>query len=189
MAALAGENERLSNLVAQANQSQSLPEAQLRELLRLRGEVNLLRQQGKAVGTPPNQTLQPSAAAAPTAATADYWPRNSWASVGYASPEAALQSSLYAASKGDVKGFLRGITGEVQKTMESAADGNSGGGLPAVMAADTDHLKAVRVLGREAQADDTVVLTAALEEENGTVTKKLLMKKVGTEWKFSGDME
>jgi hypothetical protein len=106
--------------------------------------------------------------------------------MGYASPEAALQSSLYAASQGDVNGFLGGITGEVQKTMELGADGKPSGGLMAVMAAQAAHLKAIHVLGREAQADDTVMVTAAFEEENETVTRKLLVKKAGTVWKFSG---
>ncbi|HWH69962.1 MAG TPA: hypothetical protein VNT26_11280 [Candidatus Sulfotelmatobacter sp.] len=38
------ENERLSNLVAQAQNTAALPSEQARELLRLRGEVGLLRQ-------------------------------------------------------------------------------------------------------------------------------------------------
>jgi len=39
MAELVAENERLSNLVAQASQSRPLSEDQMRELLRLRGEI------------------------------------------------------------------------------------------------------------------------------------------------------
>jgi RNA polymerase sigma factor (sigma-70 family) len=41
------ENERLSNLVAQASSGQSFTEEQMRELLRLRGEVGRLRQENK----------------------------------------------------------------------------------------------------------------------------------------------
>ena len=41
MGELAAENERLSNLVAQASSSHSLAEDQMRELLRLRAEVRL----------------------------------------------------------------------------------------------------------------------------------------------------
>jgi RNA polymerase sigma factor (sigma-70 family) len=47
MAQLAIENDRLSNLLAQANSAQALSPDQLRELLRLRGEVGSLRQQSK----------------------------------------------------------------------------------------------------------------------------------------------
>jgi TolA-binding protein len=41
------ENERLSNLVAQASSGQSFTEEQMRDLLRLRGEVGRLRQENK----------------------------------------------------------------------------------------------------------------------------------------------
>ena len=44
------ENQRLSNSVAQANSSSSRPDDQLTELLRLRGEVRLLRQQTNELG-------------------------------------------------------------------------------------------------------------------------------------------
>ncbi|MGO8928120.1 MAG: hypothetical protein ACLQU3_14705 [Limisphaerales bacterium] len=47
MAQLAVENERLSSMLTQANSAQALPQDQLRELLRLRGEVGSLRQQSK----------------------------------------------------------------------------------------------------------------------------------------------
>lgn len=44
---LTAENERLSNQLVAANSAKVLPEGQARELLRLRGEVGLLRQQSK----------------------------------------------------------------------------------------------------------------------------------------------
>src|ERR1039458_9172750 len=47
MDGLIADNERLSNLVAQASGSQSLTDDQLRELLRLRGEAGGLRAQRK----------------------------------------------------------------------------------------------------------------------------------------------
>jgi len=97
MAGLVAENERLSNIVAQTSRSQSLPDDQLKELLRLRGEVGVLRQQGKELETLREENCRArialassfgtrSAGAAGAAATAEYWPRDSWAFVGYASP-------------------------------------------------------------------------------------------------------
>lgn len=197
MAAFAAENERLSNLVAQANRSQSLPGEQLKELLRLRGEVSVLRQQGKELETLRNENRQAraalesslktqSAGATAAAATADYWPRDSWAFVGYASPEAALQSSIWAGNKGDLKTFLGGTTGELQKMVEKDLEGKSESEVSAKVLAESARLKSVRVLNREVQADDTVVLTAAFEDGTDTHTTKLLMKKIGNEWKLSG---
>ena len=74
MAGLVAENERLSNLVAQAKSSQSLPDGRLKaqslsdeqmlQLLRLRGEVGVLRQQSKELETLREETRQARAALA-----------------------------------------------------------------------------------------------------------------------------
>jgi hypothetical protein len=88
MDGLIADNERLSNLVAQASGSQSLTDDQLRELLRLRGEAGVLREQRKELETLREENRRvraalesrlkaQSAGAAGTAATADYWPRDS----------------------------------------------------------------------------------------------------------------
>ena len=44
LAGLVAENERLSNILAQAKSPQSLPDERLKELLRLRGEAGVLRE-------------------------------------------------------------------------------------------------------------------------------------------------
>ena len=72
MAGLAAENERLTNLVAQKNcppslsgerlKAQSLPDERLNELLRLRGEVGVRRQQSKELETLRNENRQARAA-------------------------------------------------------------------------------------------------------------------------------
>src|SRR6516162_8440784 len=66
-AQLASENERLSNLVAQANRAPALEQDQVRELLRLRGEVASLRQQSKELAQmqKDNRELQTRQAAIP----------------------------------------------------------------------------------------------------------------------------
>jgi hypothetical protein len=79
MAGLVAENERRSNLVAQANQpssqpngpapAQPLPDERLQELLRLRGEVGVLRQQAKELETLREDTRQARAALAGSPST------------------------------------------------------------------------------------------------------------------------
>ena len=136
MAGLIAEHERLSNLLAQANGSQSLPDERLKELLRLRGEVGVLRQQGKEIEALRQENRQARAAlesslktrnagAPRAAANADYWPRDSWAFAGYASPEASLQTSVWAANTGDVKALLGGMTGEFQEKVQKDLEGKS----------------------------------------------------------------
>ena len=200
MAGLIGEHERLSNLLAQANGSQSLPDERLKELLRLRGEVGVLRQQGKEIETLRQENRQARAALESTlrtrnagtqraAATTDYWPRDSWAFAGYANPDAALQTSVWAASKGDLRALLGSTTCELQKQVEKDLDGKSESEATVRAMDEVARLKSVRVVNREVQADDTVVLTAAFEEGTDTHTTKLLMKKIGNEWKISGPSE
>jgi hypothetical protein len=184
MTGLMAENERMSNLVAQANRPQSLPDDQSLELLRLRGEVGLLRRQTRELEAVRNENLQARGGGA--APTAGYWPRGSWAFAGYASPDAALQSYLWAANNGDTKVVRAGATGEELKQIDRELGGKSETEVSTSAKDDFANLKSVRVLNREVQADDTVVLTAVFEERTNTSTVKLLMKKIGNGWKFSG---
>jgi hypothetical protein len=196
MADLSAEHERLSNLVAQASHPQALSDEQSLELLRLRGEAGVLRRQSKELEAARNENRQARAAleggvnaqgngAARAAATADYWPRDSWAFKGYTSPDAALQSSLWAANNGDLKAVLASATGNLRQTMEKEFAGKSETEASIRAMDEVASLKSVRVLSREAQGDDTLVLTAAFEDRTDTHTSKLVLKKVGNEWKLS----
>jgi hypothetical protein len=73
MTGIIAENERLSNLVARARSPQSLPDDQSLELLRLRGEVGILRKQTRELEAVRNENLQAHAAGA--APTTNYLPR------------------------------------------------------------------------------------------------------------------
>jgi hypothetical protein len=194
MAGLIAANAQLSNLVARANGAQSLPDDQSRELLRLRGEVGILRQQSQELETVRNENRQARAALesslkTQSTATADYWPRDSWAFTGYASPDAALQTSLWAANNGDLKALLASATGEVRKQMEEELGGKPESEASIRAMDQVIGLKSVRVLNREVQSDDTAVVTATFEDRTDTHTVKLLMKKIGDDWKLSGPAE
>ena len=197
LAGLIAENEQLSNLVARANRPQSLPDDQSRELLRLRGEAGVLRRQSKELEAVRNENLQAraalesnpktqSVATAKAAATADYWPRDSWAFTGYASPDAVLQTSLWAANNGDLKVLLASATSDLRKTMEKDFEGMSESEALVRAMDAVASLKSVRILNREVQANDTVVLTAVFENRTDFHKQKLLMKKIGNDWKLSG---
>jgi hypothetical protein len=195
MAQLITSNEQLSNLLAQAKSPQSLTDEQSRELLRLRGQVGVLRQQSRELETVREENRQARAALesslrsqnpAKAAATADYWPQDSWAFKGYASADAALQSSLWAANNGDVKALLAGATGEMQKLMEEDFKGKSETEASIKAMDEVMSMKSVRVINREVQGDDTVVLTAEFEGRTDSHTGKLVLKKIGNEWKVSG---
>jgi hypothetical protein len=186
MAELAAENERLSNLVAQASQPQPLSADQMQELLRLRGEVTALRQQGPAPAALPIETRQAPTNTEPAVPTADYWPKASWAFAGYASPSDALQSALWAANKGDLRTVLGSLTGDAQKLAEALLASKSQTEIAAAAAAPLASLRSLRILNREVKDEETVVLTTQSEEEGGPQIRKAMMKKVGSEWKLFG---
>lgn len=122
--ALAAENERLSNLVAQASASQAISKEQFQELLRLRGEVGLLRKQkgeleklqaeNRQLRTAPGQPLQSQAQT-----MSDFVPKESLTNVGYATPQAAFQTFAWAWQQGDTKSILASVSAEGRARMEA----------------------------------------------------------------------
>src|ERR1043166_6380694 len=178
---LANSNEQLSNLVAQANSAPSLTDDQSRELLRLRGTGGVVpRQRGALESSLKNQnTARP-------AATADYWPQDSWTFKGYATADAALQSSLWAANNGDLKVLLASVSGELREHMEEDFKGKSETEASIKAMDEVSGMKSVRVVSREAQGDDTAVLTVEFADRTESRTEKLVMKKIGNEWKVAG---
>jgi RNA polymerase sigma factor (sigma-70 family) len=115
LAQIQAENDRLSNLLAEAASSQKLASNQLNELLKLRGEVGALRRQTNDINKleAENQRLRSSLAAGSaakrgtqTASPEEAVAKESWAFVGYAEPESTFQSMVWALSHGEVKTFL-----------------------------------------------------------------------------------
>jgi hypothetical protein len=195
MARLARSNEQLSNLLARANSQRSLTGDESHELLRLRGQVSVLREQRRELETVREENRQAHAimedplkntAAAKAAATADYWPQDAWTFKGFASADAALQSSLWAANNGDLKTLLASTTGELQKMIQEDFKGKPETEASIKAMDEVIGIKSVRVVNREAQDNDTVVITAELEGLTESQTQKLLLKKIGSEWKVAG---
>lgn len=194
---IAAENAQLSNLVARAGVAKSLPADETSELLRLRGEVTALRQKTSNLESVVKENREvhaaPDSSARGTnvveaAATADYWPRKSWAFAGYASPDAALQSSLWAADNGDVKAVLASATGQLRDSMEKDLSGKSENEMSARIMDEVNGLQSVQILDRAVQPDGTVVLTVQLQGQNDTQTGKLVLQQVGNEWKIAGKL-
>jgi len=106
------DNESLSNRLATAGDSNSLPDKQFNELLRLRGEVGAFRRQnenhGKAQSDAHQARLSQTEANLPAvldAPTVPLSPAADWANVGNASPAAAMQTLNWAMSKHDANAF------------------------------------------------------------------------------------
>jgi predicted RNase H-like nuclease (RuvC/YqgF family) len=196
LAQLAAENERLSNQVAQTTGSPSASQDQMNELLRLRSEVGRLRRQTNEIQRLREENTRLEAQAASNQASsqprqnsganpAGYWPKESWAFQGFATPEAALLSSLWAANSGDMKTFLNSVTGEMQTQIQKDLEGKSESEIAARAMDEVGKIKTCQILNQETQPDGTVLLTVSLAEAENSHVTKLIMQQVGADWKFS----
>ncbi|HEX9048845.1 MAG TPA: hypothetical protein VF988_17600 [Verrucomicrobiae bacterium] len=197
MTALAGRNEQLSNLLAQASVSKPLPSDQLIELLRLRGEVSVLsrRQAALDINKAREENRQMHAvldryrqtlAETNAKATANYWPRDTWANSGYGSPEAALQTIFWAGNNGDFTNFFASIADEARDEVRKGIKGKSPEEISAGLADETRDLQSIQILDREWIDENTVSLTVELEKAERFSNLKIIMKRNGDGWRFAG---
>jgi len=193
MADIAARNEHLSNLLAEASAPEPLPRDQFMELLRLRGQVGARSRQQTDLDKAREENRQAHAVLeryfntlTNPIATADYWPRDSWTNSGYASPEAALQTVFWAGLNGDLTNFYASMTDKAQEGFTNDYKGKSNAEISARLMDDTYNLLSARILGRQVQDDNTVLLTVELEEQNNFQTGTMIMTNIGGEWKFAG---
>ena len=161
-----------------------------RELLKLRNEVGQLRKQTAELEKlrAANRQVRPAQDSQPPAQPAqpvqDYFPKESWAFVGYDAPESALQSTMWAMSKGDLKTYLASMVPEEQARMAKEFAGKSEFDIAAQASRELEKIKAFRVLKKDILSDDQVVLTFFGEGKDETV--KLKFQRSGNEWKIAG---
>jgi hypothetical protein len=194
IAQLSAENLSLSNTVTQTASPQSLPPDQLRELLKLRGQIGLLRQTAKeqAQLQATNERLRSKMAAseqqlAEARAAPNFWAKEQLAFAGYAEPEATLKTSLWAMNRGDIKAFLAcWASGSVV----SAAFRNLREAGEAEMSAEGKNLAenlapsiGFHIVDERVKSDDAVILNLSFDGEGKT--RQFVVKKAGGEWKIA----
>lgn len=200
MAQLEADNERLSKLVAQANIA--LPNAQFTELLKLRGEVGLLRQQtnGLQALREQNQQLQTALASKnnpqnlqttnlpPKALPLAVYPRAPWSFAGYATPEAAFQSLNWAAANGDLNAFLDGSSPDMQTEFAKQFENRSESQFADEIKNRINQNTEVRIVKKDVHSDSEVVLTIsgdAKDPAGNNTSANLVFQKMGGQWKYA----
>lgn len=191
LAQLAPENERLAKLLAGAKNSQTLGNGQMNELLKLRGEVGGLRRLTNELGKvqADNQRLKASLAsggrstAGTKAATEpDSLPKESWAFAGYADPESAFQTAIWAMSQGDAKTFLASLSPDGAEFKELVA--KSENEIATRGKAEFEKVTAFKIIDKEAISNDEVILTAFAYGINESA--RFRIQRAGNEWKVAG---
>jgi hypothetical protein len=182
-AASATTDEDRSELLRLRNQAAQLKQV-TNELQRLRTQV----QQRQAASQARFAQVPAAPAAdsnAPAGATGPV-PRESWAFAGYATPEATLQSAVFAMSQGDYQTFLASMSPEEAARMQKSFEGKT----PEQIAEDgrrqTANAKSFQILGKQELSPDRVVLNVYVAGGEDRM-QRVVMQKVGDEWKWAGN--
>ena len=194
-AGLSQENQRLSNRLAQASAPAALPEDQRRELLRLRGEVALLRRQKSEfemaqAANPPLRTAssnqENNAASQPSP---DYFPKASLAFAGYDNPDSAMRSGLWANTTLDGKTILAGFSPEQQDEwlkLHKTPEGVAAQIARCPVGANMSKVTGFRILSKQTPSESVAYYTVYVEGLD--ITFKERFTRIGSEWKFDGEL-
>lgn len=180
----------------------SFTEDQRSELLKLRAEVTQLQTQTNQIGVlvEANQKLRASLKEARTPLEApaskkknpedalpqDIHPRDSWAYRGYATPDATIESTLWAMMKGDKDAALKAFSPDMLPDMAKQLEGKDFAEEMKKM-----NMAEFRVLDRQQLSPDEMVLTiyTARQDENGDKTgnsqEQTVFQRINGEWKVT----
>jgi hypothetical protein len=192
---LPAENQRLSNLLAAVKTAPSLPPDQFSELMRLRGRAGVQRNE--------LEKLRAEAALGPISASSlaereraakNYFPKNSWAAAGFATPEATVQAMAWAAGRGDSNAVLACLSPEAQAQLAKLMGDKSAGEVAAEIVSESKFVEkadGLLVVNTQMISDEEAMLTYMFFYNNGTndVFASSRMKRFGNEWKIAGDFK
>ncbi len=182
-------NRGLSDLLAQGSTNGS----SLDQLDRLRNEVAQLREQKRRLDQALAENRQLRSARASTSARplspAERWPnplfllpKASWTFAGYATPETAVQSMLWAGLSGDAEAILNSSVPEARNEANTQAAKDR---MATIISGNMKRWTGLRILEKQTLADDEVAFTVHAQGVDSIF--KLKFKRIGTEWKHSGE--
>jgi RNA polymerase sigma factor (sigma-70 family) len=187
-AQLTRERDNATRQVAALRNEVELLDRNKSELLRLRSEAGMLRRQtnelGKLVQTW-SAASTPDRSSEPTS-----FPRDSWAYVGFATPEATVQSYMWAKSRGEVKAAFSSATPELkQKVMDLYFKDKSEAEISALLIDSSKNQSGVQILKKMVVADDQVIFQAHFDGSPEKTYSILTLRKIDDEWKVSNSEE
>ena len=178
---------QLSDLLAENTRLKS--DARTRELLKLRGEIGVLRQRVVDLSLQSQTASMATTQNALTNSTAPIL-REAWGFAGYQTPAAAVQTLIWAKSTGDFQTFLNSIVPEEKdavingyRASQSLEQASS------KLQAETKQVQGLQVL-REIPIDDATVIVQTLFQVHSTSgeplqeTLQMVFKKENEECKY-----
>jgi RNA polymerase sigma factor (sigma-70 family) len=159
------------------------------ELLKLRGEIGLLRQQNLELKQP-MQVLAVAPNQAHLRHSTNIVAREAWSFAGYATPEAALQSMIWAKSTGDFQTFLNSIIPEATNDVINGYHAEqSPDKAVSRLLTETKNLSGLQILKAVPLDEDTVLVQTTFHaqppgSDPKQDTLQMVFKNVNGEWKY-----
>jgi hypothetical protein len=192
IAQLKMDNENLSNLAAQTKNSQSLPDEQFAELLKLRGEVGVLRRQlelQKARTSQLAQAVQQSAllekAKSIPLSPSAFISTNQLTNAGLDTPEATVQTYFH--------GMFSDNYDQVVSTMSSQIPGpkldnpKDREDFEKTIGENISTLQGIQMIAKKTVSDDKVDMEVMVFQEGKAPDMSINhMVKEGNQWKYAG---
>ncbi len=123
----------------------------------------------------------------PTVSTQNDFPKSSWHFAGFADPESALESTLWAMSQGDVKSYLASLAPDGGLFRE--AQGRPENQIVSQNKQVVDGIAGYKIINEQKVSDDEVIITFQPEVPDGTKPVhpgRMVIRLVDGEWKVSG---
>jgi len=115
-----------------------------------------------------------------------YFPRDTWESSGFTTPEGTLKSFMWAKTIGDIKTVLFCATPEMRQAVEEQNfQGKSDQERSAILIENVRNVTAVEIQKKIILADDWVVFQVHFEGMPKNTFAKVTMNKIGSDWKVS----
>jgi hypothetical protein len=197
LAALSIENARLNRLAVEARQD-SLSSEQFRELIRLRGEIGLLRQAVAEIDKlrasnerARSQLAKPIAPQPPpdSQKILASWPKSQLTRAGHSDPRSAVESMLCAMTRNDPTALAACVTPDAKSKL-TREHWNKHGSAEQEIATATQKIadsltpdSEFYVIDPESEQGDHATIKVYFEGEN--LTRKFILQKIEDEWKFA----
>ena len=192
VARLEHENHSISELRLQNQAAESLRNSH-QDLLKLRNEVRQLRAQSSEMEKlrQENQRLASNiktlSSGKPPSFTEmkGFVPKESWSHSGFATPEAALQTLLWAVREGQIQAVAECMSPESRPWFEREFAHKSEEAKKKALQDGLGQLVQTggyRLLNKEEVADDKVLL--GIQAVAGGTVAKVVLRRFGNEWKF-----
>jgi len=110
---------------------------------------------------------------------------------GYATPEASVQSMIWAAGTGELEKLPAGVTSEEMEQFKGKMEGKSPGEISHALVAWANAMAGYRITQKEViSADEVHMHIHATPSAEALHSGKAVirMKKIGNEWKWAGDV-